>query len=174
MPSLLQVLLSTHDPSSHSSSSRDRQIPAGLDEILVQAWEFARVVHASRPSSAGNKESFYRAFVPDMGSALDPSQVRLFPFPLFALSTQGCATDSTISWLRAQIELVKRCHRTEAGEHEVVGACLFPGLVKVWKKDGVAGDGAGGGEVQNVVRRAQVRFSFWHSDDVLRPKVGGG
>lgn len=28
-------------------------------------------------------------------------------------------------------ELTKRCHRTERGEKETVGACLFPGLVKV-------------------------------------------
>lgn len=96
------------------------------------------------------------------------------PSHLLPSQLKSAQTDSANSSLRAQIELVKRCHRTEAGEHEVVGACLFPGLVKVWKKDGVAGDGTGGGEVQNVVRRAQVRLTFWHSDDVPRPKVGGG
>lgn len=56
---------------------------------------------------------------------------------------------------RRQIELVKRCHRTEHGQAEVVGACLFPGLVKVAKEE-PRGGGGERSEVQTVVRRAQV------------------
>lgn len=40
--------------------------------------------------------------MPELGSALDPSK----------------------------LELIKKCYRTERGEPERVGACLFPGLVK--------------------------------------------
>ncbi|VDB85677.1 unnamed protein product [Peniophora sp. CBMAI 1063] len=63
-------------------------------------------------------DAFYRAFVPEPHGGLSPHQV----------------------------ELVKRCMRTEKGEHCVVGACIFPGFVKVIKE----------GAETNISRRAQV------------------
>lgn len=64
-------------------------------------------------SAAG--EAFYRAFVPDPHGGLSPHQ----------------------------IELVKRCLRTEKGDHCAIGACIFPGLVKE-------------GAETHISRRAQV------------------
>lgn len=54
-------------------------------------------------SGSGLGDAFYRAFVPELGSTLYPRQ----------------------------IELVKRCLRSERGEADRVGATIFPGLVKV-------------------------------------------
>ncbi len=54
-------------------------------------------------SGANQSDAFYRAFVPEIGSSLSPRQ----------------------------IELVKRCLRSERGEADRVGATIFPGLVKV-------------------------------------------
>ena len=53
--------------------------------------------------SSSTGDAFYRAFVPELGSTLYPRQ----------------------------IELVKRCLRSERGEFDRVGATIFPGLVKV-------------------------------------------
>ena len=77
------------------------KIPAsGGVSILESAYAFSRMLHSSGSSST---DAFYRAFVPELGSALFPSQ----------------------------IELVKRCMRSERGEQDRVGATIFPGLVKV-------------------------------------------
>ncbi|KAL7409894.1 hypothetical protein BDY24DRAFT_418414 [Mrakia frigida] len=124
MPSLLPIMLSLNPPSPSSSTSPlpEPTIPPQLEDILQQAWLFGRMLHASRPSSGSSANAFYRAFMPDLGSGLDP----------------------------LQIELVKRCLLSERGEYEVVGACLFPGLVKIGK------DPQKGEEIQTVVRRAQV------------------
>lgn len=54
-------------------------------------------------SNSSSGDAFYRAFVPELGSTLYPRQ----------------------------IELVKRCLRSERGELDRVGATIFPGLVKV-------------------------------------------
>lgn len=65
-------------------------------------------------------DAFYRAFVPELNVVLSPRQV----------------------------ELVKRCIRSERNEVCRVGACVFPGLVKVTKM-GPEGQ-------QTVVRKAHV------------------
>ncbi|KAF8623603.1 hypothetical protein AX17_007306 [Amanita inopinata Kibby_2008] len=73
-------------------------------------------------STANSGDIFYRAFVPEVGSTLYPRQ----------------------------IELVKRCVRSERGEIDRVGATLFPGLAKVSR------GAANTDNIQTVVRRAQV------------------
>jgi len=96
------------------------KIPAsGGVSILDSAYAFSRMLHSSGSSS---NDAFYRAFVPELGSTLFPSQM----------------------------ELVKRCLRSETGERDRVGATIFPGLVKVSRGTGTEGT------VQTVVRRAQV------------------
>ncbi|CAA7266869.1 unnamed protein product [Cyclocybe aegerita] len=77
-------------------------------------------------SGSPSSDAFYRAFVPELGSTLYPRQ----------------------------IELVKRCLKSERGELDRVGATIFPGLVKVSR----AATPIPGMEetVQTVVRRAQV------------------
>lgn len=77
------------------------------------------------PSSS--TDAFYRSFVPELGSILYPRQ----------------------------IELVRRCLKSERGEQDRVGATIFPGLVKVTKGN-VAATEQNQETVHTVVRRAQV------------------
>lgn len=79
----------------------------------------------SAPSSS--TDAFYRSFVPELGSILYPRQ----------------------------IELVRRCLKSERGEQDRVGATIFPGLVKVTKGN-VAATEQNQETVHTVVRRAQV------------------
>ncbi|KAI0034731.1 hypothetical protein K488DRAFT_39053, partial [Vararia minispora EC-137] len=91
--------------------------------VLESAIAFSRTLHSSTSStSASGAGGFFRAFVPERG------------VPLSA----------------RQIELVKRCIASEHGEGDVVGATIFPGLVKVSQ------GGPGGESKQDIVRRAQV------------------
>ncbi|KAF5327648.1 hypothetical protein D9619_004139 [Psilocybe cf. subviscida] len=76
-------------------------------------------------SGSASNDAFYRAFVPELGSVLYPRQ----------------------------IELVKRCLKSERGETDRVGATIFPGLVKITRGGIVPGMEE---NMQTVVRRAQV------------------
>jgi len=91
--------------------------------IIDAAYDFSRMVHGS---SATSGDSFYRAFVPELGSVLSPRQH----------------------------ELVKRCMRSENGNIDRVGATVFPGLVKVSKGPNINGQEPE--IIQTVVRRAQI------------------
>lgn len=76
-------------------------LTTGLRSILDAAYNFSRMLHASKTSSGGAggaADAFYRAFVPELGSVLYPRQ----------------------------IELLKRCKRHELGQVDRVGACVFP------------------------------------------------
>lgn len=101
--------------------------PQTCIQILDSAYAFSRMLHGSRSTSGGTTDAFYRAFVPELGSVLHPRQ----------------------------IELIKRCVKSERGEPDRVGACVFPGLVKISR--GTVGEGGKSNEdSQTVVRRAQV------------------
>ncbi|KAJ2929363.1 hypothetical protein H1R20_g7717, partial [Candolleomyces eurysporus] len=100
---------------------------AGGVSILDSAYAFSRMLHGAAASSASTADAFYRAFVPELGSALYPRQ----------------------------IELVKRCLKSERGEIDKVGATIFPGLVKISKAP-PAPNGEVGEKNHIVVRRAQV------------------
>lgn len=92
------------------------KIPAsGGVSILDSAYAFSRMLHGS---GSNQSDAFYRAFVPELGSALFPRQ----------------------------IELVKRCMKSERGETDRVGATIFPGLVKVTRQP----SGSGGDETVQV------------------------
>ncbi|KAK0236063.1 hypothetical protein EDD85DRAFT_839187 [Armillaria nabsnona] len=78
-------------------------------------------------SNTTSGDAFYRAFVPELGSTLYPRQ----------------------------IELVKRCLKSERGDMDRVGATIFPGLVKVTRALALP-DGPSTETLQTVVRRAQV------------------
>lgn len=94
----------------------------GILPILASAGTFSRMLHGSPPTGGGD-DTFYRSFVPDIGSQLYPRQ----------------------------IELVRRCLRSECGDVDRVGATVFPGLVKVSKGGTISQE-----NIQTVVRRAQV------------------
>ncbi|CDZ97148.1 hypothetical protein [Phaffia rhodozyma] len=128
MPSLFLILLKYDGPSiktladaSVKTESTDCLIPEALVEILQSAWEFSRLLHESKQSFSSSGIGLYRAFVPELGSALDATRM----------------------------ELLKRCHRSENQEKEVLGACLFPGLIKM-------GRDSRGRDIHVVVRRAHV------------------
>ncbi|KIJ12786.1 hypothetical protein PAXINDRAFT_136667 [Paxillus involutus ATCC 200175] len=99
----------------------------GAIAILAAAYGFSRTLHGSSPSSGSAADAFYRSFVPEIGSQL----------------------------YARQIELVRRCMRSERGEVDRVGATIFPGLVKVSRGPMLPG-GQSQENVQTVVRRAQV------------------
>lgn len=96
----------------------------GIPPIIDAAYTFSRMLHGS-PSTGGGSgaDAFYRSFVPEIASHLDPRQ----------------------------IELVRRCLRSERNDVDRVGTTVFPGLVKVSR------GGADNQDTnQTVVRRAQV------------------
>ncbi|KAN0120757.1 hypothetical protein V8E52_004026 [Russula decolorans] len=71
-------------------------------------------------------DAFYRSFIPELGSTLYPRQV----------------------------ELAKRCRRSERGEVDRVGETIFPGLVKVSRN--LPGPGVASGDTANTVRAANA------------------
>lgn len=114
-------------------------LPPAIASLMDSAVGFSRMMHGSAAASAGT-DTFYRAFVPELGSVLYPRQV----------------------------ELIKRCLKSEAGEVDLVGATVFPGLVKVSKNaDGSAE------MVQTVVRRAQVICACALAPRVSAPSSAG-
>ncbi|EKM58521.1 uncharacterized protein PHACADRAFT_252924 [Phanerochaete carnosa HHB-10118-sp] len=96
----------------------------GAFAILQAGLQFSRMLHGSSSGSAGDTDAFYRAFVPELGSVLHPSQ----------------------------IELVKRCLKSEREEQDRLGATVFPGLVKV-SRDSLDPNVP---HTQTVVRRGQA------------------
>ncbi|KAJ7842837.1 hypothetical protein B0H14DRAFT_3690839 [Mycena olivaceomarginata] len=86
--------------------------------VLDSAYHISRMLHA--PAGAASGEAFYRAFVPELGSALFPQQ----------------------------IELVKRCLKNARGEMHRVACTMLPGLVNLrmcdesdWPHGGCRGSG---------------------------------
>jgi hypothetical protein len=85
------------------------------------------MLHGAPAAAGPAADAFYRSFIPELGSTLYPRQV----------------------------ELAKRCRRSERGEVDRVGATIFPGLAKVSRN--LPGPGAASGDTANtVVRKAQV------------------
>lgn len=126
---MTQTIFEEHVPSLAALLQDTPKDPLGTRAVLEDAYKFSRMLH-SAPSSAGaGADAFYRSFVPELGSTLYPRQV----------------------------ELSKRCRRSERGELDRVGATIFPGLVKVSRPapgSGVAPPAEA--TTQTVVRRAQV------------------
>jgi hypothetical protein len=123
----------------------DKGVLPPIIGILDAAYAFSRMLHGSRSSSGGAVDAFYRAFVPEIGATLHAGQV----------------------------ELVKRCVRADRGEEERVGACVFPGLVKITR--GVPDPrGQPVEEIQTVVRRAQIicQCALGHGEPQARSSSG--
>ena len=99
----------------------------GTRTVLEDAYRFSRMLHGAPAAAGPAADAFFRSFVPELGSTLHPRQV----------------------------ELAKRCRRSERGEFDRVGATIFPGLVKVSRN--LPGPGVASGDTtETVVRRAQV------------------
>lgn len=125
-----RYFLSEHMPSLTDilcPNNGDKYENLAMFPVLEAAYEFSRMLHGAPSSSGGSIDAFYRAFVPELGNVLHPKQV----------------------------ELVRRCMKSERGEADCVGATVFPGLVKVTR-----GIPDARGQItehtQTVVRRAQV------------------
>ncbi|KAG8765183.1 hypothetical protein FRC12_007644 [Ceratobasidium sp. 428] len=127
-PDMMRHVLMEHAPTLlELVAPQGKTPPESLLSILNGAYTFSRMLHGSRTASGSGADAFYKAFVPEIGSILYPRQ----------------------------IELVKRCIMNERGQVDRVGACVFPGLVKVSRNP--VGPGQGEPETtQTVVRRAQV------------------
>lgn len=125
-PELSEQILQDSVPSLSQFFTSDKGLSEPCNAILDAAHNFSRMLHGSNSSSGGVTDTFYRAFVPELGSVLYPRQ----------------------------IELIKRCMKAEANVPDRVGATVFPGLVKVSK--GAPGPDGKSEMVQTVVRRAQV------------------
>ncbi|KAI0319524.1 hypothetical protein OF83DRAFT_1260044 [Amylostereum chailletii] len=132
-PQMSQSILQEHIPSllallppPPDPDAKSTVVTSAFD-VLDSGYEFSRMLHGSPSTAGGTIDAFYRSFVPELGSTLYPRQ----------------------------IELVKRCKRSERGEIDRVGATIFPGLVKVSKAPGALG-AQPTDNLQTVVRRAQV------------------
>ncbi|GAA5844749.1 hypothetical protein JCM3766R1_005264 [Sporobolomyces carnicolor] len=102
-PAMSLSLFNEHMKNVFSLINPSPTIRPELEAVLDASYVYSRMLHKSySPGGALEGSGFYRSFVCQVGSPLDPTQ----------------------------LELIKKCYRTERGEPERVGACLFPGLVK--------------------------------------------
>ncbi|KAI0258405.1 hypothetical protein BC834DRAFT_1029163 [Gloeopeniophorella convolvens] len=129
-PTTTRAILEEHMPSLAALLADSAEDPLGTRGVLEEAYRFSRMLHGAPAATAGaGADAFYRAFVPELASTLYPRQV----------------------------ELAKRCRRSERGELDRVGATVFPGLVKVSRPPPAApGVPVQADTAQMVVRRAQV------------------
>ncbi|KAI0303670.1 hypothetical protein B0F90DRAFT_1707956 [Multifurca ochricompacta] len=126
-PETTRMIFEEHVPSLAALLSDSPDDPLGTRVVFEDAYKFSRMLHGAPATAGPGADAFYRSFVPELASTLYPRQV----------------------------ELVKRCRRSERGELDRVGATIFPGLVKVSHTP--TGPGiASGDTTQTVVRRAQV------------------
>ena len=93
-----------------------------LETVLDASYLYSRMLHKSySPGGALEGSGFYRSFVCQVGSPLDPTQLGKPPFR--CVERVFCSPPLT---LRAPYpELIKKCYRTERGQcHILVRACL--------------------------------------------------
>jgi hypothetical protein len=146
-PDMMRHVMMDHAPTLLDLvAPQGKSLPDSLMAILNGAYGFSKMLHGSRASSGGGADAFYKAFVPEIGSVRHSRRLNTFQRYLYSLAK--------ILYPR-QIELVKRCVMNERGQVDRVGACVFPGLVKVSRSTPAPGQGEP--EItQTVVRRAQV------------------
>lgn len=71
-----------------------RELARPLSDVLEASYTFSRMLHASKsPTGGGGMESsgFYRAYVPEVGSVLDPAK-------LGALGFRRGSSETVSSW----------------------------------------------------------------------------
>jgi hypothetical protein len=117
------------------------ELPPATVTILDSAYEFSRMLHGSDTSST---DAFYRAFVPELGSALYPRQIEL---------VKRCMKSERRDTDRGMIDIVS-FNACSSLSLLAVGASIFPGLVKVTRGPMTPG----GGNTENV----QVRSIYSH------------
>ena len=77
MPALMELLC--------PEDKEEAPATLGAYAILDAGYDFSRMLHAS-PASGGNADAFYRAFVPELGSALATGHLRPPHRPLVRVS----------------------------------------------------------------------------------------
>jgi hypothetical protein len=125
-PETTRSIFEEHLPSLAAILQDKSDDQLGTRKVLEDAYRFSRMLHGAPAAAGPAADTFYRSFIPEVGSTLYPRQV----------------------------ELAKRCRRSERGEVDRVGATIFPGLVKVSRNQ--PGPGVSSGDANTVVRRAQV------------------
>ncbi|KAI0277297.1 hypothetical protein BGY98DRAFT_631609 [Russula aff. rugulosa BPL654] len=125
-PETTRSIFEEHLPSLAAILQDKSDDQLGTRKVLEDAYRFSRMLHGAPAAAGPAADTFYRSFIPEVGSTLYPRHV----------------------------ELAKRCRRSERGEVDRVGATIFPGLVKVSRNQ--PGPGVTSGDANTVVRRAQV------------------
>ncbi|KAH9998861.1 hypothetical protein BJV74DRAFT_883109 [Russula compacta] len=126
-PEMIRMIFEEHVPSLAALLRDSSEDPLGTRAVLEDAYKFSRMLHGAPAVAGPGADAFYRSFVPELARTLYPREV----------------------------ELAKRCRRSERSELDRVGATIFPGLVKVSHTP--PGPGVTPGDTtQTVVRRAQV------------------
>jgi hypothetical protein len=127
-PETTRSIFEEHLPTLAALLKDQPEDPRGTPTVLGDAYTFSRMLHSAPAAAGPAADAFYCSFIPELGSTLYPRQV----------------------------ELAKRCCRSERGEVDRVGATIFPGLVRVSRN--LPGPGVASGDTANtvVVRRAQV------------------
>ena len=78
-PTMSFALFAEHMPQLFSLvNPNPRTLSPPLADVLEASYTFSRMLHASKsPTGGGGMESsgFYRAYVPDVGSVLDPARL---------------------------------------------------------------------------------------------------
>jgi hypothetical protein len=105
-----------------------------LSDVLEASYTFSRMLHASKSLVGGGameSSGFYRAYVPAIGSQLDPGQ--LGEFEIRANSRVWLLRRSMLTPSRLPFtELIKKCYRTERGTltRSPLSPCLSPPLAR--------------------------------------------
>ncbi|KAI9434438.1 hypothetical protein H4582DRAFT_1818637, partial [Lactarius indigo] len=103
-PEMMRMIFEDNMPSLAALLPDSAEDPLGTRSVLQDAFQFSRMLHGAPTRAGADADALYRSFVLELASTLYPRQV----------------------------EAVKRCHRSEHGEGERVGAIIFPGLVEIW------------------------------------------
>ncbi|PAV16203.1 hypothetical protein PNOK_0782300 [Pyrrhoderma noxium] len=128
------------------------------DPTVASVWRrqtFSAAVEACPPDLC---TQFLTETAPELARLFIAENGLLVP-PLIALMDSAVGFSPFVPELGSvlyprQVELIKRCMKSENGMQDYVGATVFPGLVKV--SNGPKGADGKSEMIQTVVRRAQV------------------
>ncbi|KZV64881.1 hypothetical protein PENSPDRAFT_639113 [Peniophora sp. CONT] len=157
---ILNLLVVTSSTEANIELSRIHAILFERDPTVAAVWRRQTMQAAVEAVAPTMTQAMFEEHFTSLTAALPPAQLQaalgiLDQAIAFSRMLHGAAGDAFYRSFMLdphgglspqQVELVKRCMRTEKGEQCVIGTVLFPGLVKVIKE----------GAETNITRRAQV------------------
>ena len=117
-PEMTRSIFQEHLPTLAALLNDQPDDPLGTRTVLEDAYRFSRMLHAA--AGPARRVLLLVHKLPELGSTLYPREV----------------------------ELAKRCRRSERGEAGCIGATIFPGLVKVSRN--LLGPGVASGDTANT------------------------